>query len=76
MYANQNYVSPYLQRPLRSYDQVLCERAEQPLAPRGGQRPQTKKGIALSPIERCSGASMKAHGVQVFSSARSARCPA
>ena len=30
MCANQDYVSPYLQRPLRNYEQVLCERAEQP----------------------------------------------
>ena len=30
MCANQDYLSPYLQRPLRSYQQVLRERAEQP----------------------------------------------
>ncbi len=30
MCANQEYVSPYLQRPLRSYEQVLRERAGQP----------------------------------------------
>ncbi len=28
MCANQEYVSPYLQRPLRSYEQVLRERVE------------------------------------------------
>ncbi len=30
MCANQEYVSPYLQRPLRSDKPVLRERAEQP----------------------------------------------
>ncbi len=30
MCANQEYVSPYLRRPLRSYQQVLRERTGQP----------------------------------------------
>ncbi len=38
MCANQDYVSPYLQRPLRSYKQVLRERAEQPRQTRATKR--------------------------------------
>ncbi len=42
MCANQDYVSPYLQRPLRSYQQVLRERAEQPRQTQASKRHKTR----------------------------------
>ena len=49
MCTNQEYVSPYLQRPLRSYEQVLRERAEQPRQTRAPKRHKARSH-ASSPV--------------------------
>ncbi len=45
MCANQDYVSPYLQRPLRSYQQVLRERAEQPRQTQAPKRHKARSHV-------------------------------
>ncbi len=42
MCANQDYLSPYLQRPLRSFQQVLRERAGQPRQTQAPKRPKAR----------------------------------
>ena len=49
MCTNQDYVSPYLQRPLRSYQQVLRERAEQPRQTQAPKRHKARSH-ASSPV--------------------------
>ena len=45
MCTNQDYVSPYLRRPLRSYEQVLCERAEQPRQTRAPKQHEARSHV-------------------------------
>ena len=42
MCTNQEYVSPYLQRPLRSFQQVLRERTGQPRQAQALKRHETR----------------------------------